>query len=130
MYKKISNPEITIYDGETKELIGTAKFDLSPRSEYDLLQLVNYNIAPSSLLMLNMNLYDPAESYVRPEPYCRYMREGKIKAFFTDSDTKSRIPIEIIIKYNARANSANPQNINFYDSVNFDNIKVISVNRG
>jgi hypothetical protein len=58
MYTKISKPEIIIYDGETKELIGTAKFDLSSTAESDLLQLVNYNIAPSSLLLLNANLYD------------------------------------------------------------------------
>lgn len=44
MYTKISNPEIEIYDGETKELIGKAKFDLPIISEDDLLKLVNYNI--------------------------------------------------------------------------------------
>lgn len=130
MYTKISNPEITIYDGKTKELIGTAKFDLPPKAESDLLELVNYNIAPSSLLLLNANLYEPAKNYVRPTPYYKYMREGKIKAFFTDSDTKSQTPIEIIIKYNARAHSTNPMILNFYDSVNFENIEVISVNKG
>lgn len=129
MYTKISNPEIVIYDGDTNELIGTAKFDLPPKSENDLLDLVNYNIAPSSLLLLNADLYDPAENYVRPEPYYRHNREGKIKAYFTDSDTKNQIPIEIIVKYKARAYSANPKRLNFYDSVNFDDIEVMSVKK-
>ncbi|MGE4213915.1 MAG: hypothetical protein AB7E42_03945 [Anaerotignaceae bacterium] len=129
MYTKISNPEIIIYDGETKKLIGTAKFNLSPTAESDLLQLVNYNIAPSSLLLLNASLYEPSKTYLSPTPYFEYMREGRIRALFTDVYTKNQVPIEIIIKYNARANSANPKNQNFYDSVNFYNIEVKSVER-
>ena len=129
MYTKMNNPRIIIYDGDTKELIGTAKFDLSPSAENDLLQLVNYNTPPSSLLLLNLNLYEPAENYTRPEPYFKYVREGKIKASFTDLYTKNQIPLEIIIKYNVRANSANPKNLEFYDSVIFDGIEVISIKR-
>lgn len=127
MYTKISNSEIIIYDGETKELIGTAKFDLSPSAEDNLLQLVNYNITPSSLLLLNLNLYEISESYARPAPYYRYMREGKIRATYTDLYTKDLVTLEIVLKYNVRVNSANPRNLHFYDSVNFDDIEVVAV---
>lgn len=129
MYTKMNNPKIIIYDGDTKELIGTAKFDLSPSAENDLLQLVNYNITPSSLLLLNLNLYEPAENYLRPAPYYKYMREGKIKASFTDLYTKNQIPLQSMIKYYVRAHSANAKNLKFYDSVIFDGIEVISIER-
>lgn len=129
MYTKMNNPQIIIYDGDTKKLIGTAKFDLSPSAENDLLKLVNYNTPPSSLLLLNLNLYEPAENYLRPAPYFKYMREGKIKASFTDLYTKNQILLEIFIKYNVRAHSANPNNLQFYDSVLFDGIEVISIGR-
>lgn len=62
MYTKISSPEMVIYDGETKELIGKVKFMLPPSTENKLLQLVNYNMKPSSLLLLNVVLYEPSES--------------------------------------------------------------------
>jgi hypothetical protein len=57
------------------------------------------------------------------------MREGRMRALFTDAYTKTQVPIEIMIKYDARAHSANSKNPNFYDSVNFFNIKVQSVER-
>ncbi|HCT64065.1 MAG TPA: hypothetical protein DIC60_02125 [Lachnospiraceae bacterium] len=127
MYTKISNPEIVVYDGETKELIGKAKFMLSPSTENKLLQLVNYNIKPSSLLLLNVILYEPAEGYSIPLPYYQYMREGKITALFTEADTKRQVPIEIAIKYKTRAHGANPAMPNYYDSVVFSDIEVVSV---
>lgn len=77
--------------------------------------------------MLNLNLYEPAESYEIPTPYYEYKREGKITALFSEYYSRNQIPIEIIIKYTARAHSATKGNPNYYDSVKFSNIEVESV---
>lgn len=127
MYTSIRNPRITIYNGATKELIGAANFKLTPEAEKALLQLVNYGKVPASLLILDIELFRPAKGYLPPRPFEAYKREGIINALFFESDTGEEIPIEIRIKYTARARSSKPDNLYFYNSVDFGDIEVDSV---
>ena len=89
MYTKISNPSIVIYDGKTGELIGTATFKLTDKSEKALLNLLNYNIQPSSLTLLDVDLYKPSPNYTPPMPYSPYMRKGTICIFRQHLNTES-----------------------------------------
>lgn len=127
MYTQINDPDIIIYDGETRELIGKGRFVLSPSAESALLDLVNYNVQPPTLLLLNAKLYEPADNYSPPIPYKEYTRYGRFTAMFTESYTRKQVPIEIKIKYAARANKVNPVIQNYYDSVVFSDIEVLSV---
>jgi len=127
VFTRIKNPRITIYDGETNQFIGTASFKPTTEAEKALLQLVNYGIKPSSLTLLDVNLYQPDKDYVPPTPYYLYPREGTIYAFFTDSTAGADIPIEIQMKYNARARGTLTGNLYHFDSVDFSDIEIESV---
>lgn len=124
MFTQIRQPNIVIYNGENNKLIGTASFRLTPESEQALLDLVNYGIDPSSLTLLDIDLYQPDEDYVPPTPYDAYKREGTIYALFTDSTIGMDIPIEIKMKYKARARGNLLGNLYHFESVEFSNIKI------
>lgn len=127
MFTHIKDPRIVIYDGETHKLIGIASFKLTSDSEKALLQLVNYGIKPSSITLLDVDLYQPNEDYVPPIPYNAYKREGTIYALFTDANSGEDIPIEIQLKYTARARGNLLGNLYHFDSVEFSDMEIESV---
>jgi len=127
MYTKISNPSIVIYDGKTGELIGTATFKLTGESEKALLNLLNYNVRPTSLTLLDADLYKPSPNYIPPTPYSPYSRRGIIHALFTDAYTGNSVPVEIQLKYDARARGNIAGDLYHFDSVEFGNIDIESV---
>ncbi|MBN7772961.1 hypothetical protein [Clostridium aminobutyricum] len=127
MFTKIKDPRILIYDGETDRLIGMASFELTPEAEKALLGLVNYGIKPSTITLLDINLYQPDRTYVPPTPFDAYKREGTIYALFTDSSTGENIPVEIQMKYTARARGNIFETLYHFDSVEFSDIEIESV---
>ncbi len=127
MYTKITNPSIVIFDGKTGELIGTATFKLTDESEKKLLNLLNYNIQPSSLTLLDVDLYKPSPNYTPPIPYSPYARKGTIHALFTDAYAGNPVPVEIQLKYNARARGNTTGNLFHFESVEFGDIDIQSV---
>ncbi|MEA4994151.1 hypothetical protein SDC9_62737 [bioreactor metagenome] len=127
MYTKIFNTSIVIFDGKTDELIGTATFKLTDESEKALLNLLNYNIQPSSLTLLEVDLYNPSPNYTPPIPYSPYARKGTIYALFTDAYTGNLVPVEIQLNYNARARGNTTGNLYHFESVEFGDIAITSV---
>ena len=127
MFTKIEDPRIAIYDGKTNKFIGVASFNLTPESENALLKLVNYGVKPSSMILLDIDLYQPDKDYVPPTPYDAYEREGTIYALFTDYGTGEEIPVEIQMKYKARARGNLLGNLYHFDSVEFSDIDIESV---
>lgn len=92
-----------IYDGERNKLIGTAIFTLTTIAEQKLLQLVNHGIKPSSLILMNLNLYQPAKNYIPPNnSNYSYERKGIIYELFTESETGRDTPVSIQMKYKTR----------------------------
>jgi len=127
MYTKIENPSIVIYDGKSNELIGVATFKLNNESERALLDLVNYGVRPTYLTVLDLDLYQPASSYIPPKPFDSYAREGTINASFIDSYSGNPVPVEIRMKYNALARGNLLGNLFHFDSAEFNNIEIESV---
>lgn len=127
MFKRIKNPRILIYDGETNRMIGMASFRLTSEAEKALLQLVNYGIKPTTLTLLDIYLYQPDKDYVPPTPFDIYEREGTIYALFTDATTGADVPVEIQMKYKARARGNLFQTLYHFDSVEFSDIDIESV---
>ena len=127
MFTQIKNPHIVIYDGETNELIGIASFKLTLEAKKALLQLVNYGIKPSFLTLLDIDLFQPDKDYVPPIPYEAYNRRGTIYALFTDSNIGKDIPIEIQLKYKARARGSILGDLYHFDSVEFSDVEIESV---
>ncbi|WP_312282021.1 hypothetical protein [Oscillibacter sp.] len=127
MYTKITNPSIVIFDDRTGELIGTATFKLTDESEKALINLLNYNVQPPSLTLLDVDLYEPSPNYTPPIPYGSYARKGTIYALFTDEYTGTLVPIEIQLTYNARARGNATGNLYHFESVEFGDIDINSI---
>lgn len=127
MYTKIINPNIVIYDEETGELIGTATFKLTKESERALLNLLNYNMQPSSLTVLDLNLHEPSPNYIPPTPFIPYARKGIIHALFKNAYTGKLVSVEIQLKYNARARGNITGDLYRFESVEFSDIDIESV---
>lgn len=121
MFVKITNPIIEIYDGDTNEFIAETTATLTPDAEKALLDLVNYNRIPARLFLLNLT-FKPSEHYTPPTFDKPAKRRGIIKANFTDSASGEQVPVEIRIKYDARAHGNLLGNQYFFDSVEYSNI--------
>ncbi len=126
LFSKITNPEIFIYDGETGEPISQTQFSLSLEAERALLDLVNYNIIPPRLLLLDLK-FKPAQNYIPPSLSGPVKRIGVIKGLFTDAYSGELIPVEIRIRYDARARGNLQGGAYFFDSVEYSNIELEEV---
>lgn len=128
MFTQVKDPKIVIYDGETNKLIGTAEFSLTTDAEQALLELANYGIKPSSLILMNVDLYQPAKDYVPPtDPFNDYKRESTIYALLTESLTGNNIPIEIKMKYKVRPRVIPLKDSYYLGSTKLSDIKIESV---
>jgi hypothetical protein len=123
LFVKITDPEIFIYDGETGEPVSQTRFSLSAEAERALLDLVNYNIIPPKLLLLNLR-FQPAEHYIPPSLDRPVKRVGAIRGLFTDAASGELIPVEIRIRYDARARGNLLGGEYFFDSVEYSNIEL------
>lgn len=126
MYTKVINPNISIFNRNTNKFIGTASFNLTPEAEKDLLQLVNYNITPKSLLLLNLNFYQQSTYFHPPNLVRPVNHQGILRATFLN-ESGERIPIEIRLRYDAIARGNISGLKNFFDSVEYYNIAVDSI---
>jgi hypothetical protein len=112
MYTKITNPILYVYDVNTNQYIGSVKFNLPPSSEKKLLDLVNSNKVPNSLLLTNADLYPTDQSYFSEIAVKTVPRRGVLRAYYTDSEAKTFDPIDIQYRYEVRAYGHSPQDIN------------------
>ncbi|MGE4214207.1 MAG: hypothetical protein AB7E42_05465 [Anaerotignaceae bacterium] len=125
MYTKIINPRITIFDGDTDEFIGSANFTLTPESEQSLLQLVNYNIIPKSLILLNQKFYQQSTKFDPPTLDHPQYRKGILRIIVA-SAYGEQIPLEIRLRFDAIARGNLSGSQTFFDSVEYYNIGVDS----
>lgn len=129
MYTQINGPcGIEIYDSENNKRVGNATFMLTSEAEQDLLQLVNNGVKPTSMTVLNIDLYEPEKDYVLVTAYNTYKREGTIHASVEDPYTGKSIPIAIQMKYDARVRGKlSGEDSYYFDSADLDNIVIESV---
>lgn len=128
MFTHIERPSIVIYDAENNKLIGTATFEFTPQAEQELLGLVEDGVKPSSLTLLNLNLYQTEKNYVPPsDPYKAYNREGTINASLKDSITGKDVPVEIKLKFKLRARGVPNGNSYYFHSAEFGDIEIESI---
>jgi hypothetical protein len=126
MYTKIIDPSIVIYNGYTNEFIGSAKFNLTPESQDALLRLVNYNSIPASLLLMNLNFYQQSTYFDPPVLDQTVPRKGILRVIVVN-DAGEQIPMEIRLRYDARARSNVSGSLTFFESAEYNNIEVDSI---
>ena len=127
MYDRISNTNLNVFSAPTNEYIGKFYFVLSSEAETKLLNLLNYNKVPDSLIILDATLYSPPSSYTPPEPFEKYRREGILSAVAGESSSGAEIPVEIRLRYDMRARVYPAGNLYYYNSMELSSIEVVDI---
>lgn len=128
MYTRIVSPYIDIYNASSGNLLGTATLDLTPFEEKKLLDFLNQGKPFSDLLVLNANLYNASKEYTAPTVGNPMDREGTFHALFRD-EAGVYVPMEIRMKFLARARGAVKGDPYYLSSVQYSDIVVESVER-
>lgn len=126
MFTQITNLTITIFSGDGGRFFGEGDFELTDESYKAILQLVNYNQIPQTLTLINVDFYQPSAYFVPPSIDQPIRHSAIIRGIFLDTANGFQVPIEIRMRYDARARSsgANPY---FFASMELTNIMVDSV---
>ena len=130
MYDMVTNLQNEVYDRETGNFLGYATFELPPREEEKLLQLVNYGKIPESLTLVNVDIILTAADYVPPELTIKYPRIGVLHALFRDETSGAFIPVEIHFTFDVRGKGQQSGNLYHFDSVEYSNMKVDQISQG
>lgn len=129
MFTKIINPTLDIYNLNTGQFLGTATFILPPQEEKKILNLLNYGIQPSTVIVVNADLYFSPEDFAPPSIYETLYLTGLFKADFEEEYSKKNIPIEIIATFDFQARSVIPKDQYYFVSGQFSNINIESISR-
>ena len=127
MYDKITNTTLDVFATPTREYVGRAKFSLSSKDELKLLNLLNYNVIPDSLLLLDVVPYEIPINYVSPTLFKNYPSEVIISANAKISGSDFQPPIEIRLNCNIRGRQSAHGTLHEYDSMELSNIKLLDI---
>lgn len=71
MYDEIYDTSLSVFDDQTSEFIGTARFNLTPEAEQKLLSLIEFNTDPGELILSNVEFLPSSDRYTPPYPFAR-----------------------------------------------------------
>ena len=127
MYDRIVNTSLHIFDRDTGNYIGKARFVLPMESENALLDLINFGKIPKVLILMNVSLNDPSKNYVLPEAFKKYQRNSILNATLRDFDSGEQMPVEIRLKYDVQVKGHPSGTLCHFDVMELSNIAVVSV---
>jgi hypothetical protein len=127
MYTQITDSYFDVYDGETGAYMGNSKFTLPQNSEDKLLDLLNYNKVPDSLVLLNVNLSETTQNYIPPELFRKNKRQATLYLDVIDTNSDQIYPFQIHMRYDVVARGRLSGSRYFFDSLGLDNIQIEEV---
>jgi len=128
MVNRILKVNSDVFDANTGNFIGKAQFEMPSDSEHELLDYINYNIVPHSMVLLDVNIYEPSENYAAPEPFQSNQRAAVLYGVARDQDSGAQMPFELHLKYSTVARGNLSENVYHADSIQLSNIKPIAIN--
>jgi len=127
MYDRITNTSLNIFDRDTGNYIGYARFVLPAESENALLNLVNFGKVPTLLILTNVSLFEPSKSYAVPGASQIVHRNSILNAALRDTDSGEQIPVEIRLKYDVRVKTNPLGSVCYFDAAELSNLVVAGV---
>jgi len=128
MYSKITDSFLDVFDGETGLYMGHSHFTLTQGSENKLLDFLNYNKVPDTLVLLNVSLSDTSADYIPPELFQKHSRISVLNIDVVDAYSQRLVPIEIEMSYDVLVRGNLSQTPYYFESVELRNIKFLDVN--
>ena len=127
MYGRITNTTLDVFATPTREYVGRAKFTLSSEDELKLLNLLNYNVIPDSLLLLDVVPYETSIDYVSPILFKNYRSEVVIRANVRISGADFEPPVEIRLNCDIRGRQSAHGAMHEYNSMELSNIELLDI---
>lgn len=127
MYDEIYDTSLSVFDDQTSEFIGTARFNLTPEAEQKLLSLIEFNTDPGELILSNVEFLPSSDRYTPPYPFARVRRHSILNAMVRDHRSRKHTPIEIELKYDRIARSCLTNNPNRLESAELSNIELMEI---
>ncbi len=128
MYSKITDSFLDVFDGETGLYMGHSHFTLTQGSEKKLLDFLNYNKVPDTLVLLNVSLSDTSADYIPPELFQKHSRISVLNIDVVDAYSQRLVPIEIEMSYDVLVRGNLSQTPYYFESVELRSIKFLDVN--
>ncbi len=128
MFDKVSQAYIDIYDRATDKYLGRYVFKLTPEMERILLDLAHNENKQDKIVVQNVSFTPASDDYVMPLPYEKYSRRGVIQGMFRDRYSLQWIPVEIRTRFNIMARAHPEEGQYYFDSIEFSDIVVESIN--
>ena len=128
MYSKITDSFLDVFDGETGLYMGHSHFTLTEGSEKKLLDFLNYNKVPNTLVLLNVSLSDTSSDYIPPELFQKHNRNSVLFIDVVEAHSQRLVPIEIEMSYDVLVRGNLSDTPYFFESVELENIKILDVN--
>lgn len=127
MYSKITDSYLDVFDGETGDYMGHSRFTLTQSSERKLLDILNYNIVPDTLVLLDVALSETSKNYIPPALFQKYNRFSTLYIDAVDAYSKRLVPIEITMNYDVIARGHLSGNPYSFESVELGKIKILNI---
>jgi len=128
MYSKITDSFLDVFDEETGLYMGHSHFTLTQGSENKLLDFLNYNKVPDTLVLLNVSLSDTSADYIPRELFEKHSRISVLYIDVVDAYSQRLIPIEIEMSYDVLVRGNLSRTPYYFESVELRNIKILDVN--
>jgi len=127
MYASIVNTSLNVFDHDTGNYIGKARFVLPAESEHALLELINYGRVPGTLILMDVTLYNPSRSYTPPKAFQSCRRDSILYAILYDVDSERQVPVEIRLQYDLRTKTLLSGDFCYYESAELSGIKAAEI---
>jgi len=127
MVDRILNVNSDIFDSQTGSYLGKAEFKLPPNAEQALLNYINYNVIPQSLMLLDVEIYEPSDSYAALPPFTPRQRTSVMYGVAQDHDSKAKMPFEMHIKYETLTRGNLSSSVYHADSVQLSKLQPVGI---
>ena len=127
MYSKITDSYFDVFDGGTNNYMGHSHFTLTQSSERKLLDFLNYNRVPDTLVLLDVTVSEASINYIPPELFQKHSRISTLYIDAVDAYSGSLVPIEIVMSYDVIARGHLSGSPYSFDSLELGNIKILSI---
>lgn len=122
MFDRVAAPHVDIYDGVTNEYYGRSIFPVTTDIENSLLQIVNYEGIPKTMLFRDDTFLPAAKDYVPPGLFEKVRRNGIVHATFREANSHLWVPIEIYKNFDSQVRGNLLDDKYHFDSVEYTDI--------
>lgn len=126
IFNQVIAPAIYVYDIQTNQFLGRAKFDLTTEGEKMLLDLINNGAPVTSIPVVNLS-FEPASGYIPPAEIETPIRNGVFRALFAMDKVGKTVPIEIQGTFSTKMRSNGFDTSLYASSAEFKDVQINSI---